>query len=65
MNDFKLEETKYGFRWGPLEVMRLISDPKWGVVISLMTDKDELEVRCSPKGKRMTTKIHPRITLSE
>lgn len=65
MIDFELEETKYGFRWGPLEVARLISDPKWGVVVTLMTDKEELEVRCSPKGKRMTVRVHPRTTPSE
>lgn len=62
MSDFQLEETKYGFRWGPLEVMRIVSDPKWGVVISLLTEGEEMEIRCTPKGKRMTAITHERRT---
>lgn len=64
MSDFVLEETKYGFRWGPLEVVRMVSDPKFGVVISLLTDGEEMEVRCTPKGKRMTAITHKRRTPS-
>lgn len=60
--DFKLEETKYGFRWGPLEVMRLLSDDKLGIVISVMTDTEEMEVRVTPKGKRITAMTHERRT---
>ena len=63
--DFVLEETKYGFKWGPLEVMRLLSDDKLGVVISLCTEDEEMEVRCTPKGKRMTALTHKRTTPSE
>lgn len=62
VGDFVLEETKYGFRWGPLEVVRMVSDPKFGVVISLMTADEEMEVRCTPKGKRMTAITHQRRT---
>lgn len=62
MNDFILEETKYGFRWGPLEIMRMVSDPKFGVVISLMTETEEMEIRCTPKGKRMTVTTSERRT---
>lgn len=62
MSDFRLEETKYGFRWGPMEIQRLMSDDKIGVVISVMTDDDEMEIRCTPKGKRITAITHPRRT---
>lgn len=60
MSDFKLEETKYGFRWGPIEIQRLMSDDKIGVVIAVMTETEEMEIRCTPKGKRMTAITHER-----
>ena len=51
---FSFAMTRYGFRWGPLRVERIISDPKWGVVLRIGTDREQWEVRVSPKGRRMT-----------
>lgn len=41
---------EYGFAWGPVAVTRLVSDPKYGVVILLKSEKQRLEVRVTPKG---------------
>jgi hypothetical protein len=46
-----LEETVFGFRWGPVTVERCVSDPKWGVQLSLTTERWTLEVRIMPTGR--------------
>jgi len=46
----KTEITQYGFIWGPLEVRRLVSDNKFGVVIKLKTNKESIDVRITPSG---------------
>lgn len=51
MSDYPLEKTPYGFVWGPLTIERAMSDPKWGVVLLVHTEKGEVgRIRCSPKG---------------
>lgn len=58
MNGFDCEMTDYGFRWGPLEVERATSHPKFGVFLTLRTDMGrEVTVRVSPTGRVM--KITP------
>lgn len=47
------EETQFGFKWGPLEVTRILSDERIGVVISVKSGLDEYEVRASPSGRRL------------
>lgn len=50
-NDFKLELTQYGFKWGPMEVTRVMSDAKWGLILLVETSQGEIgRLRCSPKG---------------
>ncbi len=56
---YELTETKYGFRWGPVEVSRLISDERGGVLLSVMTDTQEVEIRVSPSGRVLDLR-HPR-----
>lgn len=51
--DYELTETKYGFRWGPLTVERLISDPKFGVLIEVSTPMQRMEIRSSPQGSKL------------
>jgi len=46
----KTEITQYGFTWGPLEVERLVSDDKFGVVIKLKTNKESIDIRITPSG---------------
>jgi hypothetical protein len=47
---FGLDETRYGFRWGPVDIERTASDPKWGVVLYLRTPRQCIEVRVTPTG---------------
>jgi hypothetical protein len=47
---FPGKETQFGFSWGPAEVTRLCSDPKWGVIFQVKTPKGTLEIRVTPKG---------------
>ena len=55
---FDLEETKHGFRWGPLHVSRSLSDPKYGVEIMVSNSADawgkggkRVFIRVSPQGR--------------
>ena len=56
-NDFKLEQTAYGFIWGPMDLERTCSDPKFGITLTLKSDHREVEVRMSPKGRRATVHV--------
>mgnify|MGYP001603501688 CR=1 FL=1 len=49
----ELEETKYGFKWGPLIVERDASDPKGGYLLSIYTASAKVEVRVTPKGQKI------------
>ena len=42
--------TQYGFTFGPLEVVRIAATPTWGYAIDLVTPKQRLEIRVTPKG---------------
>lgn len=63
MSSFDLEETPYGFRWGPLYVSRSVSDPKYGVEIMVSNKRDawskgakRVFVRVSPSGRVLEVK---------
>ena len=43
----------YGFAWGPLEVERILSDPRFGVVIRVSSEKEQVDIRVSPQGRRL------------
>jgi hypothetical protein len=43
------EETKYGFRWGPVDVMRAFADGRYRTII-VRTPKAELQVHVTPTG---------------
>ena len=50
MRPFHYEDIPYGFRWGPLEIERVGSFEKWGVVLELKTPKQSLLIRVTPSG---------------
>ena len=47
---FKFSLTQYGFTWGPLTVTRDASHEHAGVILSLETDKERIEIQVTPKG---------------
>ncbi|RLI87971.1 MAG: hypothetical protein DRP01_00025 [Archaeoglobales archaeon] len=49
LEDDTLTETQFGFNWGPAIVERCVSD-KGSVTLRVMTKKQCLEVRVTPKG---------------
>lgn len=50
MGNYGCMETKYGFAWGPAQVVRLMSDPKWGVILEVKSGKQAVEIRITPSG---------------
>ena len=44
------EVTKYGFRWGPMEVTRACADGRYHTLL-IFTDHQELQVSVSPTGR--------------
>jgi len=56
-----LNQTLYGFIWGPLEIERCCSDPKWGVLITLSTDKEKIEIRSTPTGLLRVGKVEKKV----
>lgn len=45
-------ETRYGFRYGPLEVQRTASGPRIGYVVTVrLPDGERVEVRTSRTGR--------------
>ena len=49
--NIKNHDTEYGFRFGSLNVERLIHDPKFGVIISIKSKHNEIELRGTPGGR--------------
>lgn len=58
-NSFPIEITKYGFKWGPVDVVRMFDDAKFGVCLEIRTDKEVLQVRVTPKGLIRNCKAKP------
>ena len=50
MSDYETKITQYGFKWGPAHVQRLCSDKKWGVMMTIRTLKQTLDIRITPSG---------------
>ena len=46
----RLAETRYGFKWGPCHVSRLVSDPKFGVVLEVKGKRESVKIRVTPGG---------------
>lgn len=45
------EETQYGFKYGPAEVIRLASDPARGVWLEVKGKRESAQVRVTKGGK--------------
>jgi hypothetical protein len=60
MSNFPFNETRYGFDWGPLKIERIASDPKFGVVVFVGSEREQYELRVTPKGNKvlMTKREH-------
>lgn len=55
------QETKYGFKWGPVEVERHCSDQKKGwVIFGIKTKKKTLQVYVTKTGKVRVYNYHGR-----
>lgn len=54
MSDFDFQVLPYGFRRGPLTVVRLDADRTRGVVLLVQTEHKAYELRASPKGRKLT-----------
>lgn len=50
MSGFDTKITQFGFKWGPAHVQRLCSDKKWGVMMTIRTPKQFLDIRITPSG---------------
>jgi hypothetical protein len=48
---FEVAETPFGFRWGPMEVVRAVSYGKHGLVVEIKTQYGQIDVRVSPDGR--------------
>ena len=46
----QLKHTQFGFEFGPAEVTRLHSDPKYGAVIEVKGKRTALVIRVTPSG---------------
>lgn len=57
MSGFDCKETRFGFEWGPADVQRVFSHPKWGVIIQVETKYERIELRITPKGFIRTGRI--------
>ena len=48
---YEVEQTQFGFSWGPATVVRLCDNPKFGAVIAIEGRKGQsVEVRVTPGG---------------
>ena len=45
------EITQYGFRWGPAELVRLASDPKGWVALSVGGKRETVEIFVTKGGR--------------
>jgi len=51
MNEnFELIETSFGFDWGPMSVERSASHEKWGVMLTLRSNRETVDIRVTPTG---------------
>jgi hypothetical protein len=53
------EVTKYGFKWGPVEVQRMCADGRYHTLL-LKTAHREVQVSISPTGRSVRVYQHKR-----
>ncbi len=52
---YHLDETSFGFDWGPAIVERVVSDERHGVVICVRSPRGRVDIRVTPSGKIVVT----------
>lgn len=62
---YELVLDQYGFKWGPVSIIRLTSDAR-GVVIGIKTPHESLDLMVTPRGRvRIYDQIRRRTTRME
>jgi len=56
--------TEHGFEWGPLRVSRVFHDDRVGFVLCIETEAEEMRVRVSPKGRKLSASKPGEVTYS-
>ncbi len=49
--DFPIEETRFGFIYGPADISRLCDDKRMGVYLNILTKREQIDIRVTPGGK--------------
>ena len=49
--DFPIENTRFGFIYGPVAVERMCDSKKRGVFVWLGTKREQMEIRITPGGR--------------
>jgi len=50
MSDYKIENTQYGFIFGPATVTRVCDFGKFGCVFQVSTARQRVDIRVTPSG---------------
>ena len=58
----KIENTQYGFIFGPAIVTRIADSEKWGCVLEVSGARQRVEIRVTPSGQ---IRVGPIITRKE
>jgi len=62
MSVSKIENTQYGFIFGPATVTRICDSEKWGCVLEVSGARQRVEIRVTPSGQ---IRVGPIITRKE
>lgn len=58
------EITKYGFQWGPVEVIRASADGRYHTLL-ILTDHQEVQLHISPTGRSVRVHQSKRLRFPE
>ena len=50
-NHFPIEDTRFGFIYGPVHIERCCDDKKAGVFILMGTKREQMTIRVTPGGR--------------
>jgi len=62
MNVSKIENTQYGFVFGPANITRICDSEKWGCILEVSGARQRVEIRVTPSGQ---LRVGPIITRKE
>ena len=49
--DFPIENTRFGFIYGPAHIERTCDDKRTGVFIGILTKREQMQIRVTPGGR--------------